>query len=311
MKCIYTLVSDDSDVFLEQTLVSVCSLKMHNPEIPVELVVDNVTAESLKCTRSEILKYVNSLVCVNLPKELTNREKSRHLKTNLREIVKGDYLYLDTDTLICGKLEEIENFGFEIGVVADLNGSLVINQDAIEKCMKAGFCNVEGFPYYNSGIMYVKDSPTSHALYREWHRLWKQSCLRGILYDQPALCQANANLGFPIKELPSIWNCQIKYFGKTFLKEAVIIHYFNTSVDNKFYGQKSIFEYVKMKGCVTPEIEKMIKNPSTIFVTALSIPPEMAFKHLTSYSCTIGYTHPVIFKFLEFVSYVLLKIRNL
>ena len=46
-KIVYTLVSDDSDTYLEQALLSVYSLRIHNPRAIVELAVDQFTAMTL------------------------------------------------------------------------------------------------------------------------------------------------------------------------------------------------------------------------------------------------------------------------
>ena len=109
-KIIYTLVSENSDYYLEQALISVYSLRKHNPEATVELVVDKDTAATLVEKRSKIKEYVTSIVEIDVPREYDKKRRSRFLKTNLRQLVKGDYLFIDCDTVICGKLDEIDAF---------------------------------------------------------------------------------------------------------------------------------------------------------------------------------------------------------
>ena len=42
-KIVYVVTTDDTDVYLERTLLSVFSLRRHNPNVYVELVVDQDT----------------------------------------------------------------------------------------------------------------------------------------------------------------------------------------------------------------------------------------------------------------------------
>ena len=53
-KIVYVVVSDETDIFLEQALLSIFSLRKHNPEAFVELVVDQITNDSISGKRSEI-----------------------------------------------------------------------------------------------------------------------------------------------------------------------------------------------------------------------------------------------------------------
>ena len=94
-KIVYTLVSDESDTYLEQALLSVYSLRLHNPQAIVELIVDQFTSKTIVDKRSEIRKFITDLITVDVPEDYTKVQKSRYLKTNLRQFVKGDYLFID------------------------------------------------------------------------------------------------------------------------------------------------------------------------------------------------------------------------
>ena len=50
-KIVYTVVSDETDIFIEQALLSIFSLRKHNPNAYVELVIDSLTNESTKGKR--------------------------------------------------------------------------------------------------------------------------------------------------------------------------------------------------------------------------------------------------------------------
>jgi lipopolysaccharide biosynthesis glycosyltransferase len=284
-KIVYTIVCDENSTYIEQALISVYSLRKYEPKTIVEIVTDKDTEFLIRHGRNKILKYVNNIIAVECPQGFSPMQRSRYLKTNLRQFVKGDYLFIDCDTIVCNTLEDIDDVDADIAMVADINGELSLSDRIIiEKCKKAGFSNVKGHPYFNSGIIYVRDTPKAHQLYEEWYRLWKESDARGIPFDQPALCQANINTGLPIKELPGIWNCQIKFNnGHQFLKQANILHYYsNNGKGERSYTQDRIFEYVRGKGRIDEVVDKMICNPRTIFYTAMTINPDKAFEFFYS-----------------------------
>lgn len=64
-------------------------------------------------------------------------------------------------------------------------------------------------PYFNSGVMLVRDTPVSHNLYKEWYIQWQHSLNKGVNLDQPSMNYVNIQLGKLITELPGVWNCQI------------------------------------------------------------------------------------------------------
>ena len=89
--------------------------------------------------------------------------------------------------------------------------------------------------YFNSGVLFVKDTDDTHQFYEYWHSLWRKNVLKGINYDQPSLAKANELMGCKICKLDDIWNCQINANGLPFLSKAKIIHYFASGMGAKSY----------------------------------------------------------------------------
>ena len=223
---IYSIISSEQDHYLEQLIMSVYSLRMHNPNVYVTVVTDDFTISTFTGWRSCIKEMINHLQVIPIPKEYNQVQRSRYLKTNLRKFIKGDYLFIDTDTIICSSLEEIDNINADIALVADCNGNLLLDEQfTINRCRIAGFNKMNKQPYFNSGIMFVRDTIATHKLYTEWYTQWKHSLNKGISLDQPSMNYANLQVGKLIKELPGIWNCQIFFKGWKFLPKAKIIHY--------------------------------------------------------------------------------------
>ena len=277
-KVVYTIVSSSSDFYLEQALLSVHSLRMYNPEAVVELVVDESTAATIEGKRAKIREYVNKIHVVETPEGLNSVHRSRFLKTNLREFVQGDYLFIDCDTVICDSLAGIDKVDAEIAMVADLNGELLLQDyNTIEKYKTAGFGDATGLPYFNSGVIYAKDTPDVHLFYKKWHTNWKESIIRGVHYDQPALCATNVASGKMIHELDGIWNCQFKFGGYRILNQAKILHYLGWNMaELHHFHHNYIFVRIKDNGYIDKTIEGVLCNAKTVFYTAMTVDADRA-----------------------------------
>lgn len=305
-KIVYTLVSDASDYYLEQALISVYSLRIYNPDTVVELVVDTLTAASLEGTRAKIKKYVTHVISIEAPNGYNKMLRSRFLKTTLRQWVTGDYLFVDCDTFISRSLEEIDLFHAELGLVADLNENLPLtNEDGIQRCRQIGFTDVEGKPYFNSGVMYVKDTSLAHTFYEKWHRNWFLSTENGVCVDQPALCQTNMEMQYPIQELPAEWNCQFKYSYTRYLKEARILHFF--SGGKPAFIQEQTYRRIKTSGRIDSITDYAIRHPKTIVYATYAMPEDKAYEFYNSYMSYLFFCAPPVFRLLEKIGRWLVK----
>ena len=294
----FVLVSGVADYFLEQALISVYSARMHNPDAIIELVVDTETGLTLTGSRAAIMKYVSLVTIVEVPEVFnSNTHKSRYLKTSLRQIVKGDFLFIDCDTVICGSLEKVDDFKGDICMVADLNGELLLSdQHILERCEMAGFGNLECKPYFNSGVIFARDSQTVHNFYSTWFSYWQHSSNAGVIYDQPALCCTNVELGNPIVEISGIWNCQFKMKGFPYLKKSKILHYYANNGNSELpFHIKEIFDRVKRIGDVDEHIIHLLKKPRTVFYSLLDMNPDKAFDLLSTDMVYHYYVHPRLF----------------
>lgn len=311
-KIVYALVSSPSDFFLEQALISVHSLRMHNPNAVVELVVDAITNMNLVERRAKIREYVDDVHTVETPEGFDPVQRSRYLKTNLRKFVKGEYLYIDCDTIICDSLAEIDQVDADIAMVADINGDLALCDNAIvTRCEKAGFLQMKGQPYFNSGVIYSKDTPQSNKLYDRWYENWCKSDSQGVKYDQPALCAANVECGKIIQELEGIWNCQFKMQGFPYLKKAKVMHYYSNNGDNDAFftlPMDMLYQEVRNNG-ITPIIEKLICNAKTDLYAVMTVTQRQFMSFFNSHMLYVYTNRPALYRLLEKLGKVLELIK--
>lgn len=286
MKFLYILVSNENDIYYEQTLVSVTSLRHHNPNAFISLVVDDRTAENLVGFRSTIKELVQEYKVIPFSKEISNKVRSRLLKTNMRNLVEDDFLYLDGDTVIVEPLPIPFGEECDVGAIADLhareNDRYRTKHKLFNKNIrKLNFSLSLNDLYFNSGVMYVKESERAKEFVDKWHQLYLHGVERGVYTDQVSFNEANHSLGFPIKELSGEWNCQVReaynhlYRVKTIyplLCRAKIIHFFGSGIDGRKEPhplmKNVFFEKIKKEQKISEESLQVIYNAKTGFYGA-------------------------------------------
>ena len=274
-KIVYVVTSDETDVYLEQALLSVFSLRKHNPNAYVELVVDQDTDTTIIGKRGEILKYTDNKIVVNVPEEYNKECRSRWLKTSLRQHIKGDFLYIDTDTIITDDLSEVDSFRFSLGAVINAHVPISYRKDSIymrkikKNALEEGWKCSDEIPYFNGGVLFVKDTAESYEFFSIWHNIWKDIFMKyGRFIDQPPLAATNERFKYMINELSGTWNCQLVCNGLSYLAGAKIIHYVRYNYENHawvFYD-KHILQEIKEKGYVPDHIAELVTKAKESFI---------------------------------------------
>ena len=270
-KIVYTVVSDETDIFIEQALLSIFSLKKHNPDAFVELVIDQATNESINGKRCEIKKHISKLTVVEVPNNYNKGQRSRWIKTNLRNLIEGDFLFIDTDTIITDSLEEIDDFDGDIGAVKDKHATVKHNKDKDKLLLwskQDSWTYSEDLVYFNSGVMFVRDCEFSHDFFREWNKRW-QICAtqHNRFFDQSLFAATNEFFQYPIKELAGEWNCQPTN-GLSFFCKAKIIHYwgYNRKDYAWMFYDKNLIKSIKESGYISKEISDLVDKAKEAFI---------------------------------------------
>lgn len=274
-KIVYVLVSSPKDIYLEQAQLSIFTLRQHTPKAYVIVVVDDVTYKSLFGSRSKIKKLVDEFVVVERDTALTAKESAYFYKTTLRDKIKGDFMFIDTDTIVVDDISGIDDCPYEVAAVPDAHVRFDQHFDFIGLKKYFQRLNFEiNDNYYNSGVLYVKDTKQTQLLFQKWTQNWKQLHNKCI-FDQPLLAKANSEMDV-ISELPGEWNCQISY-GVKFLKKAKIIHYFASNFSGSKYDfpfllmNNELFQDIKFEGKVSEEIKALLDDSFSMLNTKLEI----------------------------------------
>lgn len=224
-KIVYVVISSPNDIYLDQAILSIKSLRHCHPEAVVELLLDSNTFETLRGNRSIIKDLVNEIHVISVPNDLSAKHRSSWLKTTMREHIVGDFLFIDSDTYINNPLSEIDDMEGVICAVPDAHMSFSehfqkVKYEALFK--KIGLTTLVD-NYYNSGVLKVSDVPEAYTFFRIWHEAWKSN-KDWCKYDQPFMAYADSKLHL-ITEMPPFMNCQVPYAVR-FFDQAKIVHYF-------------------------------------------------------------------------------------
>ena len=119
-KLVYVLTCASEATYIEQALISIWSARYHNPDAHIVLLVDDLTNQLLVGKRAEVLEYITEKVVI--PFEDTNATmmyRSRWIKTSVRQLIEGDFLFIDCDTAVAQSLADADSLDCEIGAVLD------------------------------------------------------------------------------------------------------------------------------------------------------------------------------------------------
>ena len=187
----FVLTAKDLGLYADMAAVAALAVRRLHPRARIVLVTDEPTARGIDHGSHALGNIVSEIIV-----EPTGADdpivSSRHLRTVLRQLVKGDYLYLDNDAIAVRPLDREWPDGADLALARDWN-ERGIPPDALPNVEKLRAKLGWEFPpdrYFNGGVIFVRDTPTAHAFYAEWHRRWQQTLSLGIQQDQLSLNSA-------------------------------------------------------------------------------------------------------------------------
>lgn len=320
-KIVYVLVSSDKDIYLEQAWASIFSLRHFNKNAFVTVVCDNRTGNRIKKeSPRDFKKLIDEIIEIPFDETVTNRERSRFLKTSIRGIICGDFLFIDTDTIITADLSEIDNFNMNIGMVYDWHCKLAErpNRLGIVKRVTNLFDIKlrDDTNYFNSGVIYSKDTQESHDFFSKWHDNWMKTKAKPFgIQDQQSLTVTVNEIG-GVTALSGNFNCQ-PIVSISYLSTAKIVHFFNTRWTSDsicpFYND-DIYLEIKKDRIISETNKTLILNCRSTFVSPtmvilgndINIWRSPAFKFLKK----MYYHHSLLYKILNKLSKFFIKTKR-
>ena len=131
----------------------------------------------------------------------------------------------------------------------------------IDNCKVVGLDITQEKYYFNSGVMYVKDTSLMHQLYNRWHELWQDGVNKGINLDQPTFAKANVDMGHPVVLLEDKWNTIVQSQIED-VYSAYILHFWHSV---SFLFDKHVMKYLRENG-LSDVIKYYILHPTETFL---------------------------------------------
>ena len=281
-KLVYVLTCTTEGNYIEQALLAIWSARHHNPSAQILLFVDDITDGVISEGRDEVLKYVSEKIVIPFEADKTMLYRSRWIKTSVRRLVDGDFLFVDCDTITTRSLEEIDSLSCTMGAVPDSHlpvhefGKALMKSSKVKVAPVGIDLDAEEY-YFSSGVLYVKDTPETHALYETWHAVWQEGEEKGVNIDQPSLAKANIEAGHLIERIDDRFNCVI-YTQPDFAKDASILH-FTAFMNPSWLFSKSFLSIIRREWIKEWMIPFILDPVSTYIPFRYSV-SRMSFKGL-------------------------------
>lgn len=281
VQIVYAIIASEKNLFFQELWASVYSFRLYEPDREIRVLCDKTTYNYITQFPA-FVKLVDEIKVVEVSDTDNLRYKSKEIKTTVRQHVTGPYLFVDTDTICAGSVGDIDNFTYDVAAVPEFHVPLsqCVFKHLVRGYIKNSFGQdiTDKDAWYNSGVMFVNDTPKAYEICDLWNDNWQKSAfVGGHKQDQPPLLITHRESGYAIAELPGEYNCQVGLSVK-YLANAKIFHFlhFDYPKNQSFnpFQSKEIYRRIKEAGAITPEIAEIIKNVKSSY---------------TSPSCVVGW----------------------
>ncbi len=227
---VYALTSEGGDPYAAMTRLSLASLRLSNPGVRAVLACDELSHAALRQARDRVLDEADAVVTWATPSG-DAQLRSRYLKTTLRQNLAGAFLYLDADTLVRKRLDEVFALATDVAAAPNHSSDDLARQlwtSDTEMLAALGWATSPKH-YFNAGIVFLNDTSGARTLAERWHQNWSEACVRlGRSRDQPAFNAALLTVSPQFTVLPHRFNAQFRA-NPAAAQDAAIWHYYGST----------------------------------------------------------------------------------
>ena len=211
------------------TAVSALAIRVIYPDARIVVLMDPPTHRALANAGAELLRFTESIVVPTAFQDPIFA--SRAIKVGLRETLAGDLLFLDSDTLLVRPFPD-DLTTCRQAAMADDHWDRS-GRPALRLGLKVqGIYREAGWApparYYNTGVIWLPDSPVVHRLCERWRERWAEVRALGRHNDQPALNAAIADMPESFRPLPGAYNVAVGPYPEL-IRTACIYHFWAES----------------------------------------------------------------------------------
>ena len=231
-KFVYIVIATAGDHFAEMAAVSMQTLRLTNPSAHIVLLTNQATAESNQAAMQLVRGLCNDIIVEkNEYEDLV--AQSRYLKLRMRDLVEGDFIYLDSDTLILGTLDALWEINADFAACLDeptYGAEFVQSRSMLFNALN---WTLNPQKYINFGVALMRDTLKMREFCQQLFVLWQEQVIKtGKYNDQFVLNHLLCNSDIDFKALKSTFNAQITANPMRAIK-AKIMHVFTGAFDDR------------------------------------------------------------------------------
>ena len=118
LQAVFSLTTTGTDIYAAMTRLAIASLRQSNPGLAVVVACDNRSLAALKAAASPLLREADRWLDVDVPPGCATF-RNRHVKTRLRELIDGRFLFLDSDLFIRGPVVGLFELDADVAAVPE------------------------------------------------------------------------------------------------------------------------------------------------------------------------------------------------
>jgi hypothetical protein len=229
----YVVVADGWDRHARMAWISASSVRICEPSARITMIVD-ARSPGARAAAVRLEEVADDVRLGDAPFERAVA-RNRYLKITLRHQVRGDVLYLDSDTIAIGPFLDLLDDAADVAAATDFNHRPETHwfPPNLEGQYRALGWKYPLSQYLNGGVIWQRDTSGAHRFAEEWLSRWAMQVDRiGTLTDQASLNSALDASGVRWSILPGSLNAMVvkRNFDH---RRARILHFFGTEVEQR------------------------------------------------------------------------------
>lgn len=233
----YVVVHHGETPFLQMMYVSVLALRRVHPSSNVVALCDPRTREAVHTEAPDLEDVVDDwrVHQVGQPSPML---VSRSLKTRMRQLLDGDFLFLDVDAIPRRAIDAPFRWACDLAASYNYNRAPKRYLGSPGLARLATAWSGRAFPrdaYFASGLMYWADTPAARELANRWHELWLEDIEPSKGRDMPALNRAIVDLQPVVRPLPGNFHA-IMDKGLYRGRNPRVLHFFTSNWHKRSYN---------------------------------------------------------------------------
>ena len=259
---VFAITSKGYDIYSAMTRVAIASIRLTNPKFTITVACDSESNIALTKVDHPLLQEVDHWQVVDAPNGVDSF-RNRFVKTSLRRVISGPFLFLDSDILVRGDLSPIFETDADIAGARNHSRELFKEQIGVidQEILDAMNWQVSDKVYINGGVIFYNDTQEAKQFAESWQKKWLQVYNIHKRYrDQPALNASLFDTHLKVHILDNKYNAQIEPSVKV-AWDAKIWHYYFSGESNLFTQYEFVLSKKEFQNNPNlAEVRQMIKR---------------------------------------------------